>query len=92
MHESQTIQERENASPVRWRVTTTNGVRFACLVSISGARVEVQLTTGHDSVLCASVVSSLDAADGLAHRWLRALVAGDDVSELIAGSRADTVH
>ena len=91
MHESSTGRHGD-PSPVRWRVTTTTGLRFACRVNVVGARVEVRLTTDGDGLVCAREVSSLDAADTVAHGWLRALVARGEVDEPSAGSCTATVH
>jgi hypothetical protein len=91
MHQSD-VQKDQGDAPVRWRITTATGVRFACRVVITGARIEVRLTTGSNDLVCATVVPTLDAAQGIAHGWLRALVAGDDVDRLAARSRADVVH
>lgn len=77
---------------VRWRVTTTTGVQFACRVNVIGARVEVRLTSATGRTVCATVVSSLDAATAVVRGWLRVLVANDGAEELIANARVDVVH
>ena len=70
-----------DAPDVRWRVTTPNGNQFACRVYTTGPRIEVRLMTGDEELLCARVVPSVDAAATVACRWLRAVVAGEAVSE-----------
>ena len=85
--------QKQGESPeVRWRVTTPTGDRFACRVCASGARIEVQLTTGQDDLVCARVVPSFDAARDSANRWLRAVLADDNVVEGDATPLADIVH
>jgi hypothetical protein len=76
-------EEKHVAPELRWRVTTRNGMQFACRVHASDARVEVRLTTGEDGndLLCSKVVPSLDAAGVIARRWLSAVVASDSVSD-----------
>jgi hypothetical protein len=83
---------RVEALPVRWRVTTTAGVMFICRVEVDGPRIEVRLSTSEDDLVCAREVASIDAANGVAHAWLRAVVAGGTVEGLPAGARTLTVH
>ena len=78
------LRQEKHATPeLRWRVTTRNGMQFACRVHASDARVEVRLTTGEDEndLLCSKVAPSLDAAGIIARRWLSAVVASDNVSD-----------
>lgn len=70
-----------NGPDVRWRVTTPDGVQFTCRVQTTGTRVEVRLMTGDEELLCVSVVPTLDVAGTVARRWLRAVVAGESVSD-----------
>jgi hypothetical protein len=84
--------KRADAPDVRWRVTTGSGVQFACCVCITGARIEVRLTTEQDDLVCARVVPSLDAASAVVRGWLHVVVSSNGVSELISASRADVVH
>ena len=74
-------RKHTNEPDVRWRVTTPNGVEFTCRVYNKDARIEVWLTGGEDELLCTRIVSSVEAAGTVARRWLRAVVAGEAVSE-----------
>ena len=85
-------KKRADAPDVRWRVTTATGIQFACCVYVIGARIEVRLTAEPDDLVCARVVSSLDAASDVVSGWLRLVVANNGVSELISGSRLEVVH
>ena len=92
MNEFRTEKEPGAASPARWRVTTRTGDSFACRVDVIGPRVEVRLTTGADTLLCARELPSLNAANIIAHGWLRAIVSGDNVDMVIDAARRLAVH
>lgn len=92
MHEADQKRTGVDAPDVRWRVRTATGATYACRVCIVGARIEVRLTTRQDELVCARVVSSLDAASTVVRGWLRAVVSSDDVSRLIAGGPVEVIH
>ena len=92
MHCSDQDKKCADAPDVRWRVTTATGVQFACRVQISGARIEVRLTAEPDDLVCARVVSSLDAASDVDSGWLRLVVANNGVGELMSSPRVEVVH
>jgi hypothetical protein len=72
-------------------VTTTAGAQFTCRVEVDGPRVEVRLSSD-DDLVCVREVSSVEAANGVAHAWLRAVVAGGAVNALAPGVSPVTVH
>ena len=75
------LDPRHTGPDVRWRVTTPNGIEFTCRVFSNDARIEVRLTIEDDELLCARVVPSVEEAGTVARRWLRAVVAGETISE-----------
>ena len=92
MHVSDDSNTGEKPSHERWRVTTAIGAKFACRVYISGAQIEVRLTTEDGALVSDRVVSSIDAANSVAHGWLRALVADEGFNEQSVSSRVHAVH
>lgn len=88
----QGFEENEKDAGLRWRVTTSSGDQFACSVRITGALVEVQLTTGEDEVVCVRAVPSAAEAGPIVHRWLRAVVAGSPGQGTPVQAAADVVH
>ena len=91
MQGSNQDRKRADAPDVRWSVRTATGDKFTCRVCITGARIEVRLTTNRDRLVCARVVPSLDAAGEVVRGWLRAVVA-NEISGLNSGSASEVVH
>ena len=85
-------KRRADASDLRWQVTTATGAQFVCTVWDIGGRIEVRLTTEQDELVCATGVTSLDAASDVARNWLRTVVANNGVGDLIRGPWVETVH